>query len=281
VSYELLGLSAFNFYISYVHIVEELIAERAPRLMSKPRLFKFVKPILYRMLAYDAAVFLADMIRPLTGWEAFSRVSEHIRPHTVVTGRAHLPETGGCIIIANHPTGLADGLAVFDAIREHRPDHLFLANADALRVIPKGDDLIIPVEWVKSKRNHSKARNTLLGVKKALKDGRCVVIFPSGALAAFGWRGLVDKPWQSSAAMLARKYKAPIIPLNIKARNSVLYYLFAKLNAELRDITLFHELLNKKAKRFRLAFGAPILPESLSKNAEEATADIRKIVEAL
>ena len=261
-----------------VHIVEELIAERAPRLISKPRLFKAVRPMLYRMLAYDAAVFLADTIRPLTGHEAFSRVSEHINPHIEVSGLPNLPKTGRCVVIANHPTGLADGLAVFQAIRDHRPDHLFLANADALRVIPKGGDIIIPVEWVKSKRNHSKARDTLLAVKTALEQERCVVIFPSGALAEFGWRGLVDKPWQSSAAMLARKYKAPVIPLHIKGRNSVLYYLFARLNAELRDITLFHELLNKKGKPFKLNFGAPISPDMVSKNADEATADIRKIV---
>lgn len=127
-----------------MHIVEELIAERAPRLISRPRLFRFVRPMLYRMLAYDAAVFLADTIRPLTGQEAFSRVSEHINPNTAVTGIANLPTSGRCVIIANHPTGLADGLAVFKAIRERRPDHLFLANADALRVIPKGEDIIIP-----------------------------------------------------------------------------------------------------------------------------------------
>lgn len=264
-----------------MHIVENLIAERAPRLISHPRLFRFIRPILYRMLAYDAAVFLADTIRPLTGHEAFSRVSEHINPRTAVTGLPNLPKTGRCVIIANHPTGLADGLAVFQAIRDRRPDHLFLANADALRVIPKGEDIIIPVEWVKSKRNHSKARDTLLAVKAALEDERCVVIFPSGALAQLSWRGLVDRPWQSSAAMLARKYKAPIIPLNIKARNSGLYYLFAKLSAELRDITLFHELLNKKGQLFRMSFGETIESDTISKNADEATATIRRIVEQL
>lgn len=264
-----------------MHIVEELIAERAPRLISKPRLFKAIKPLIYRMLAYDAAVFLADTIRPLTGHQAFSRVAEHINPRTAVVGLSNLPTTGACVVISNHPTGLADGLAVFQAIRDRRPDHLFLANADALRVIPKGEDIIIPVEWVQSKRNHSKARDTLLAVKTALQDGRCVVIFPSGALAKLSWRGLVDKPWQSSAAMLARKYKAPVIPLRIKARNSSLYYLFARLNAELRDITLFHELLNKKGQIFRLTFGESISPENISKNADQATADIRQIVERL
>lgn len=264
-----------------MHIVEELIAERAPQLMGRPRLFKAIRPALYRMLAFDAAVFLADSIKPLTGHKAFKRVADHISPRTAVVGLNNLPSKGRCVIIANHPTGLADGLAVFQAIRDRRPNHCYLANADALRVIPKGEDIIIPVEWVKDKRNHKKARHTLLQMKHALEEERCVVIFPSGRLAQLSWNGLQEKPWESSAAMIARKYNAPVIPLNIKARNSMLYYLFACLNAELRDITLFHELLNKKGKTFRLTFGEKILPESLSKNAEEATASIRKTVQSL
>ncbi|RKQ69345.1 putative hemolysin [Litorimonas taeanensis] len=261
-----------------MHIVEELIAERAPKLMARPRLFKVVRPALYRMLAYDAAVFLADSIRNLTGYQAFKRVADHISPRTAVKGLSHLPSSGRCIIIANHPTGLADGLAVFQAISDRRPEHCYLANADALRVIPKGHDIIIPVEWVKDKRSHAKARQTLVDMKKALEAQRCVVIFPSGRLAQMTWHGLEEKPWESSAAMIAKKYNAPIIPLNIKARNSSLYYLFSRLNPELRDITLFHELLNKKGKTFRLTFGEPIHPQSLPKNADIAIADIRQKV---
>lgn len=249
--------------------------------MARPRLFKWVQPILYRMLAYDAAVSLADTVKPLSGRAAFQHVADQLNPRTNCVGLSNLPRKGPCIIIANHPTGLADGLAVFQAIQDKRPDHIFMANADALRVIPHGEDIIIPVEWVKAKRNHAKTRDTLLSVREALKAEKCVVIFPSGALAKLSWRGLIDRPWQSSAAMLARKYKTPVIPLQIKARNSVLYYFFACLNAELRDITLFHELLNKKGQVFRLTFGEKIAPESLSKNADEATASLRKTVTEL
>jgi putative hemolysin len=264
-----------------MHIVEELIKERAPKLVGRPQLFKAVRPALYRMLAYDAAVFLADSIKSLSGHQAFKRVSDHISPRTAVRGLNNLPSKGRCIIIANHPTGLADGLAVFQAIRDRRPSHCYLANADALRVIPKGEDIIIPVEWVKDKRNHAKTRQTLMAMKEALEAERCIVIFPSGRLAQLSWRGLKDKSWESSAAMVARKYNAPIIPLNIKARNSALYYLFSKLNGELRDITLFHELLNKKGKTFRMTFGEAVDPANLPKNADEATASIRAVVESL
>ena len=107
------------------------------------------------------------------------------------------------------------------------------------------------------------------------------MIFPSGRLAQLGWRGLIEMPWESSAAMLAKKYDTPIIPLKIKARNSVLYYFFSKLNAELRDITLFHELLNKKDKTFEMTFGEPIDASHLPKNTDISTAQIKKTVEQL
>lgn len=259
-----------------VHIVEQLIHERAPKLVSRPRVFRAVRPILYRMLAYDAAVFLADAIRPMTGHEAFRMVTRHISPRTAVEGLHHLPREGACIIIANHPTGLADGMAVFQAIRDRRRDHVFLANADALRVIPNGEDIIIPVEWVQEKRNHAKTRETLVQLRTAIEAEKCIVIFPSGRLARMSWHGLVDQPWESSAAMVARKYGVPIIPLHIKARNSALYYLFHRISDELRDITLFHELLNKKHRLFDLTFGQPIDPATLPGNADEATKFLRE-----
>ena len=265
-----------------MHIVEELIRERAPKLVGRPRLWKAVRPALYRLLAYDAAVFLANAVRPMTGHEAFRMVARHISPRTAVEGLSNLPREGACIIIANHPTGLADGLAVFQAIRDRRPDHLYLANADALRVIPRGEDVIIPVEWVEEKRSVSKTRETLIAMRRALKDGKCIVIFPSGRLARMRWNGQIhDQPWESSAAMVARKYGVPVIPLRIQARNSLLYYFFHRVNGELRDITLFHELLNKKHRLFRLTFGEPIASERLPENADEATALLRRTVEAL
>lgn len=265
-----------------MHIVEQLIHERAPKLVGRPRLWRTIRPLLYRLLAYDAAVFLANAIRPMTGHDAFRMVAKHISPRTAVEGLQNIPRKGACIIVSNHPTGLADGLAVFQAIRDRRRDHVFLANADALRVIPKGDDIIIPVEWEMHKRSLAKTRETLIQMRQAINAGKCIVIFPSGRLARMGWHGgLIDQPWETSAAMVARKYGVPVIPLRIQARNSLLYYFFHKVNGELRDITLFHELLNKKHRLFRLTFGHKIEPDDLPDNADEATVQLRAIVNKL
>ncbi|MFA5600894.1 MAG: acyltransferase, partial [Phenylobacterium sp.] len=58
-----------------------------------------------------------------------------------------------------------------------------------------------------------------------------------------------------------------------------LFHLFNRLSAELRDITLFHELLNKQGRRFSLIFGPPIPPGVLDPDAGKATLELKRYVE--
>ncbi len=261
-----------------LHIVDELIEERCQRLRAQKALWPLIQPVLYRVLGYARARDMAERIAHSTGFEAFDEVSRILDLRLNVDGLHHVPKTGRLVVIADHPTGLADGVAVFDALKKKRPDLMFLANADALRVVPRGADLIVPVEWVLEKRSRETARATLAGVKKAMADERCIVMFPAGKLAGLTINGLQDKPWQSTAVSIARKYEAPVAPLHISGRNSVLYYLFCALNAELRDVTLFHELLNKAGQSFAMTFGPLINTGQLPANASEATAHVRHTV---
>ncbi len=264
-----------------MHIVEELIDERVPHLRKHKRLWRLLRPGLYKLLGYNQAVAMADAIRALNGRSAFAHVSARLDTRPTHSGLEHIPKSGPLIIMANHPTGLADGVFVFDALKTIRPDHIFMANADALRVIPEARDIIIPVEWVFAKRTPAKSRQTLKDLRRALAGGRAVIIFPSGVLAKLTRHGLQDPEWNPTAVSIAHKTGTPIIPLHIKARNSGIYYLLSVLNRELRDITLFHELLNKKHSKPALIFGPPINPDTLPNGAKKATNQIRKIVESL
>ncbi len=264
-----------------MHIIEQLISERVQKIMQRPWLWRWLRPVLYKALRYTKAVEMADSVAALSGRQAFKNVAKRLSLSLDISGIEHLPASGPCIIIANHPTGLADGIFVYEALKTHRPDHVFMANADALRVVPNAEDIIIPVEWVKEKRTPAKTRQTLKDLKAAFAGNKAVVIFPSGALAKLSWRGLVDRDWNPTAISMAKKYNIPLIPLRIKSRNSGLYYILSLLHNELRDITLFHELLNKKGQSPRLIFGEPIDPKGLEKNAKSATLSVRKIVERL
>ena len=167
---------------------------------------------------------------------------------------------------------LGEDFSILDAIKARRPDAIFFANADAVRVSPRLGEAIIPVEWVHDKRTREKTRATLQAAKEAFEAERCVVMFPAGRLARIGKDGSVTDPeWAPTAASLARKYDAPVAPIHLSGPYSRLFHWFDRFSQELRDITLFHELLNKKRKPFALKVGKPIPPSRLDIDAGKAT----------
>ena len=261
------------------HIVDTLIAERAPKLAGTP-VWPLVRPLLYSLLGYAKARRMADAIAPMAGRDALNHVSDLLALKVSVQGLQNVPRTGPCVVVCNHPTGIADGVAVYDTLKAVRPDLCFYANADAHRVVPAFGEVLIPVEWVETKRTRERTRRTLTLTREALEAGRCLVIFPAGRLARQQRDGaLVDPEWMPSAVTLARKYSAPILPIHVSGPWSTLFHLFHRVSGELRDITLFHELLNKRGRAFTLVIGKPISPEALDGDAIEVTARLKAHVE--
>jgi len=260
------------------HIVDVLIAERAPRL-TKAWVWPLVRPVLYALLGYPKAVAMADEMKDRSGPDALQYMSDRLRLNVETTGLENLPATGRCVIVCNHPTGIADGVAMYDAIRRVRSDAIFFANADAIRVAPRLTESIIPVEWVHEKRTREKTRQTLNAAKQAFTEERCIVLFPAGRLARVEGGVLIDPPWESSAASLARKYAAPVVPVHMTGPTSKLFHTFDRFSQELRDVTLFHELLNKEGETFHLTFAKPVIPDQLPVDADAATDQLKTYIE--
>lgn len=261
------------------HICDVLIAERAPRLTASV-VWPAVRPLLYRLLDYPAARRMADAVGPMSGREALDYMSDLLDLKVTTRNLERIPADGRCLVVCNHPTGIADGIAVHDAIRRRRPDAIFFANADAVRVSPRLVETIIPVEWVVAKRTREKTRATLEAARAAFEAERCVVMFPAGRLARVGEDGLLTDPeWAHTAASLARKYAAAVVPIHVAGPVSRLFHLFNRVSSELRDITLFHELLNKRGKVFQLQVGLPIPPERLDHDAAKATLALKAFTE--
>lgn len=263
------------------HIVDVLIAERAPRLAASPA-WPLARPLLYRLLNYRRARRMADAIAPLPGIEALEHVSRLLQVKVKVSGLERIPSSGRLVIVSNHPTGIADGIAVWDTLRDRRPDLCFYANADAHRVVPGFSDVLIPVEWVAAKRTREHTRTTLHMTRQAMEAGRALAIFPAGRLARRTPDGrLCDPPWMSSAVSIARRHEAPVAPVHMTGPWSTLFHAFDRISKELRDITLFHELLNKRGGRFTLTVGPLVYPDRLGGDAEAATLALKAYVEQI
>jgi putative hemolysin len=216
--------------------------------------------VVYPLLGYRRAITMADRIRDMTGLEVFEYLSDTLGLRVEISGLEHVPRAGAAVITPNHPAGIADGVAVYDALKAVRTDLTFFANRDAIRVAPGLADLIVPVEWMQHRRSHERNKETVRHMVQAFRQQRLVVIFPSGRLAQPTWRGLVERGWLPTAVGLAQKYGCPVLPMHVSGRNSWLYYLFYLLHTELRDMTLFHELLNKRGQRYGIRIGEPFEP---------------------
>jgi len=259
------------------HIVDVLIAERAPKL-SRSWAWPLARPALYALLDYRKARVMADRVAGLGGRQAMDYASDLLGLRLSARGLERIPDKGRVIVVCNHPTGLADGVAVDDAIKPRRQDRIYFANADARRVSPLLDEIFIPVEWVEAKRTRESIRLTVRGAQQALEDERPLIIFPAGRISRRRSGALADPPWATSALSLARRYGAPVLPIHLEGPPSRLFRLFDHVSSELRDITLFHELLNKHGGEFRLTIGPLIVPDAIGDPAE-ATARLKTYVE--
>ncbi|WP_425455818.1 1-acyl-sn-glycerol-3-phosphate acyltransferase [Afifella aestuarii] len=243
------------------HIVDQLIAERGIGLVANP-LWPLYRPLLYKILHYSEAVEMADTLGPLPGTAGMRYISELLSLNLEISGISRIPREGGFIIAANHPTGIADGVAVYDAVRQVRGDISIFTNRDAVRVNERLVEHLIPVEWREEHRSLTKTRETLRLSSKAFAEERAIVVFPAGRIAYWQGGRLNERPWQVSAVSLAQKHKVPVLPCRVTARNSWLFYLFGNQGlTELRDMTVFHELLNKRGKTFKINFG-PLIPHT-------------------
>ncbi|MDO5642420.1 MAG: lysophospholipid acyltransferase family protein [Paracoccus sp. (in: a-proteobacteria)] len=261
--------------------LDPLIAERAPWLFSGRAHHNIARAGLMRMLGYPRTLDLGAAFRDMPTAAIFAAMERMIIRDLEVSGLEHIPAEGPALIVSNHPTGIADGIVLYSLIGRVRKDLFIYTNQDILRVLPQLGNMIVPVEWRHEKRSHAKTRATMEQTRDWLAQDRIGLIFPSGRLAKRRGLTLHERPWMASAAMIARKMEVPVIPLRIRARNSILFYLFDAIHPTLRDVTLFHEVLNKAGQQYQVTIGAPVPAGKLPAKSDEAIEMLRRIVLSL
>jgi len=262
-------------------IIDRLIHERAPWLAPQSPLTATLDTFLKFCLDYDNTVTEAKNLEHLSGTDVLNKLSTELARQVNIGDLQNIPEAGSALIVANHPTIIADAIILYKVLSTKRRDLYYFANNDNLRIFPQLEEHIAPVEWRKEKRRKSSIQATLRFIKTAIQNEKLDVIFPSGRLAKLKGFKLVERNSMTSAVTVAQKYNCPLNPVHIAARNSYLFYLFDLIHPTLRDITLFKETLNKKRFRFDVNIGPSVWPQSLSKDPKVASNMLKEKVISL
>ena len=190
-----------------------------------------------------------------------------------------IPRQGACVVVANHPYGLLEGILLTALLSRVRKDFRFLANG-LLATLPEIKDLVIPVDvFATGEKAAFTNRKPLADAVAWLRGGGMLVVFPAGIVSSWDWRqnGVTDPPWNRAVARIASLTKSPVLPLYFAGRNSIGFQLMGLIHPLLRTMRLPAEFANKRGARFEIRVGSVIKPKELAANGgpDEQTAFLR------
>jgi 1-acyl-sn-glycerol-3-phosphate acyltransferase len=174
-----------------------------------------------------------------------------------ITGREHVPETGPCVLAANHVSvldGFFLGIAVTRQVR-------FMAKAELHRV-PVVKQILEAAGAFPVERGADAGRAVGAGVK-LLEQGAVVGLFPEGTSLPGSKRG-----YKRGAARLALATGAPLIPVALIGTH----------------LTLEPDTHRIRLPRVRIAIGEPLRIERQEPTLEaatELTARLQAAIESL
>ena len=262
-----------------IHPIDEIIEERCPKLMSNKFLWSVIKPTIFKIFKYQTAKNITDDISNISGFECFNYLTNLLKFNLDIRNIELVPEHGPIILAGNHPTGLTDGIVMFEVMKDRRPDYTLYANIDMIKLSKGFEDIIIPVDWNDDNKNIGKSKEILKRTKETLNEGKCLLVFPSSRLSKRKGFKLFERPWLNTIVKLSKKYNAPIIPFHMDGHNSLFYYFLDVFNEELKNISLFSELVNKEEFKYTITFGHQIDPLDINGDIDKETSRIQNHVE--
>jgi len=262
-----------------IHPIDEIIEERCPKLMSKKFLWSAIKPTIFKIFKYQTAKNITDDISDISGFECFNYLTNLLKFNLDIRNIELVPKNGPIILAGNHPTGLTDGIVMFEVMKDRRPDYTLYANIDMIKLSKGFEDIIIPVDWNDDNKNIGKSKEILKRTKETLNEGKCLLVFPSSRLSKRKGFKLFERPWLNTVVKLSKKYNAPIVPFHMDGHNSLFYYFLDIFNEELKNISLFKELVNKEAFKYTITFGHQIDPLDINGDINKETSRIQNHVE--
>lgn len=241
--------------------IEQAVTNKFPGFATQHSLIRKPTLSLLKKLIYEDKInaFLRDNA-DAWGFEFIDRIFDYFNFTYAVNARdrANIPASGRVVIIANHPIGSLDGLAVLKLVGEVRSDVRIVAN-DMLNHFTALQDLFVPVDNM----GGGSARKSYRRVLECLEQEQAIIVFPAGEVSRAHPMGVRDTQWRPGFLHFARKSGAPLLPIRIHAKNSWLFYGASMVYKPLGTALLAHEMFNKHSHTISFSVGECIPSQGL------------------
>ncbi|HBO0701349.1 TPA: lysophospholipid acyltransferase family protein [Enterobacter kobei] len=213
------------------------------------------KSLLKRLFYEDEFQQFAAAHRHLKGLDMVEQVLEHLDILCTVSARdlEQIPEHGPLVIIANHPTGTLDGLALLYAVSRVRRDVKVVTNRMLTHLEPLSS-LFIPVDNMGGRT----AKSSLVQMEQHLQNAGVLIFFPAGEVSRPTRKGIHDKKWHPGFIKLASKLRAPLLPVHIQAHNSLLFYASTLVSPTLSMLLLMQQMFRRRHSQLPIKIGQQI-----------------------
>lgn len=241
--------------------VSDVLQKHYPQVAEKPLLFRSLSFVLRHLLHERELREFGETCPHLEGLEFIEEVLAffNFTYFTLDNEKERIPTQGRVVIIANHPIGTLDGLALLKLVSEIRPDTKVVAN-EMLMAVEQLHNLLLPVNNMQG----GTAKEHLRNIQQHLENDGALIIFPAGEVSRLRPQGVRDTRWSHGFIKMAKSACAPILPIFVDGKNSPLFYGISMIYKPLSTLLLIKEMFKQKRKKLPIRIGEIIPFESYS-----------------
>lgn len=242
--------------------------ERDPRL--KRWLIRFVEGLSGRgrhVCAYET--WRSDVLGKSGG--VFTRLLDLVDVTLDVKGNwpgVSIPE-GPIVIVANHPFGVGDGIALLAIAEQIGRPFKVLIHSGLLKV-PEIRPYALPIAFEETKQAVATNLQTRREAVRLLKEGTTIVIFPAGGVATAKkvFHPAEDLPWKIFTTKLVQEAHAGVLPVYFEGQNGRLFHLASKVSMTLRLSLLIGEFCRLSGNTITAHVGKVLPWETLAMSSD-------------
>ena len=248
--------------------LEKVIAEKNPALLTL--IPNFVIRYLKRIIHVDEMNEGLYRLRELTGLEFIEAALDMFQLKVDVRGIENISNAERCIVVANHPLGGLDGMALMHVVGKVRKDLVVPVN-DILMNIPNIRELFTPIN------KHGSNLSNFRTYDDAFASDRTVIHFPAGLCYRRKGGRIRDLRCHKSFIAKARKHRKDVVPVFIGGQNSSFFYTLANLRrwfsigANIEMLYLVDEMYKQRDKVLPFIIGKPIPYKTFNQRHDDWT----------